>query len=193
MKSNYPSNIIALPNEHLRQRSRKVGLVSSEILKIIDDMKQATLMWEDSRQYEIGVALAAIQLDQLYRIFIVKNDFEDKGNRDFTVFINPEITKLEGEIVEDFEGCLSIKDIYGRVPRYSKAKIKATDINGREFRVTAQGFLARVFQHEVDHTNGILFIDHIKDDPNAFFKLDKTGNLIGLNYGKVIKNSSILW
>jgi peptide deformylase len=72
-------------------------------------------------------------------------------------------------------------------------KVKAFDINGNEFRVTAEGFLARVFQHEIDHTNGILFIDHIKDVPDAFFTLDKDGHLKEVDYDKNVKNSSILW
>ena len=96
-------------------------------------------------------------------------------------------------MTEDYEGCLSIKDIYGRVPRYEKVKVRANDINGNEFRVTAEGFLARVFQHEVDHTNGILFIDHIKDVPSAFYTLGSDGHLKEIDYEKDVKNSSILW
>jgi peptide deformylase len=191
--ANLLEKIIALPNPHLRQRSKRVGLISADILQTAEEMIQATLTWEDSRDYEVGVALAAPQMDKALRMFIVKNDFENKESRDFTVFINPEITKLEGKIIEDFEGCLSIKDIYGRVPRYEKVKIRATDINGKEFRVTATGFLARVFQHEVDHTNGILFIDHIKDNPDAFYSLDESGNLVKLDYERDIKQSDILW
>jgi peptide deformylase len=186
-------NIIALPNKHLRQRSKKVGLVSPEIVKIIDQMKAATLDWEDSREYEVGVALAAVQLDQLYRIVVVRDDFEAKDNKGFTVFINPQITKYEGAMIEDYEGCLSIQDIYGRVPRYEKVRVKAYNTEGQPFRLTAEGFLARVFQHEIDHTNGVLFIDHIKDCSDAFFTLNKDGHLAPINYEKDIKNSSILW
>ena len=109
------------------------------------------------------------------------------------VFINPEITKYEGDIVEDYEGCLSIKDVYGKVPRHNKVRVKALDENGKPFRVTAEGFLARIFQHEIDHTNGIVFIDHIKDKENAFFRLEEDGKLKGLDYEKDIKNNRILW
>ena len=116
-----------------------------------------------------------------------------KKNRNFVVFINPEITKLEGDIVEDYEGCLSIKDIYGKVPRYNKVRVKAIDENGHEFRVKAEGFLARIFQHEVDHTNGTVFIDHIKDDPDAFFKLAEDGQLEKLNYDEEIANNKSLF
>lgn len=186
-------NIIALPNPHLRQRSKKVGVVSDDVLRLINDMKTATLDWEASRKHEVGVALAAIQVDILLRIVVVRNDFDNKKDRTFQVFINPEVTKFEGKKIEDYEGCLSIKDIYGKVPRYEKVRIKAMDENGRPIRLTAEGFLARVFQHEIDHTNGIVFIDHIKDDPNAFFKLDEEGHLIKLDYEKDVRNNSILW
>jgi peptide deformylase len=79
------------------------------------------------------------------------------------------------------------------VPRHTKVKVKALDVNGKEFRVSAEGFLARIFQHEIDHTNGIMFIDHIKDNPKAFFKLDNNGELQELEYKKDVEQNSILW
>jgi peptide deformylase len=185
--------IITLPHKNLRKRSIKVGIVSDEIKKIIHDMEAATIDWENSRKHELGVALAAVQINNLLRIVIVRDNFDDKNNTEFNVFINPVITKYEGKIVEDYEGCLSIKDVYGLVPRYEKVKVKSLDINGNEFRVTAEGFLARIFQHEIDHTNGILFIDHIKNDPEAFYNLDNKGHLIGLDYEKDVKKNNILW
>ncbi len=186
-------NIISLPNNHLRQRSKKVGIVTDEVLALIEQMKTATLDWENSREYEVGVALSAVQLDHLARIVIIRDDFETKDNKNFTVFVNPVITKYEGEIIEDYEGCLSVKDIYGRVPRYKQVRVKAYDVEGREFRLKANGFFARVIQHEIDHTNGILFIDHIKNKPDAFFELDNDGHLKEIDYDKVVKNSRILW
>jgi peptide deformylase len=66
-------------------------------------------------------------------------------------------------------------------------------IDGREHRITAEGFLARVFQHEIDHTNGLVFIDHIKDQTDVFFKLTEDGKLEPLDYEKTIRNSRILW
>lgn len=156
-------------------------------------MKQATLDWEDSRDHEVGVALAAIQVDQPYRVVIIRNNFDDKEDRSFSVFINPEVTKHEGELIEDFEGCLSIKDVYGKVKRYEKVKVKALNEEGREVRVTAEDFLARVFQHEIDHTNGKVFIDHIKDTPDAFFKLQSDGKLTKLDYEKDVQHNDDLW
>ncbi|MCA9350857.1 peptide deformylase [Candidatus Saccharibacteria bacterium] len=189
----YKDKIISLPNPSLRQRSTKVGFVAEDTKKLIENMKLATLDWEDSRKHELGVALAAVQIDVLKRVVIIREDFEDKKNRNFVVFINPEITKLEGDIVEDYEGCLSIKGIYGKVPRYNKVRVKAIDENGHEFRVKAEGFLARIFQHEVDHTNGTVFIDHIKDNPDAFFKLAEDGQLEKLNYDEEIANNKNLF
>lgn len=186
------NTIITLPNTNLRERSRKIGIISETTLKLINDMEAATLDWEDSREHEVGVALAAVQIDKLYRVVVIRNDFDNKNNRKFTAFINPVITKYEGKIVEDYEGCLSIKDIYGKVPRYEKVKVKALDINGKEFRVTATGFLARIFQHEIDHTNGIVFIDHIKDKPEAFYILGDDGHLNPIDYEQ-ITTSNILW
>lgn len=186
-------SIISLPNAHLRQRSQKVGIITDEIKAIIKGMKNATLDWEDNRDHEVGVALAAIQVDVPLRIVVIRNDFDNKRDRTFTVFINPVITKYEGQTEEDYEGCLSVPDVYGHVSRYSRVRVKALNEDGREFRLTADGFLSRVFQHELDHTNGVVFIDHIKDNPKAFFRLKEDGHLEQLDYEKDIKANSILW
>jgi peptide deformylase len=185
------NSIITLPNPHLREKSKKVHVVTDEVKELIKNMEQATLDWEDHRPHELGVALAAVQVDELFRIVVVRSDFDDKDNRTFFPLINPEIVKLEGAIKYDHEGCLSVKDIYGLVPRYSKVRVKAMDINGNEVRIKAEGFLARVLQHEIDHTNGLVFIDHIKDN-DAFFKLNDDGELKKIPYEEV-QQSSILW
>jgi peptide deformylase len=187
-------DIIALPNPHLRQKSRRAGLITDEIKQIVADMEAATTDWDEDTEYEVGVALAAVQIDKLYKIIVVRNNIEENAeDRSFTAFINPVITKLEGEVIEDFEGCLSVKKIYGRVPRYNKVRVKARGLDGREFRVTAEGFLARIFQHEIDHTKGLLFIDRIKDSPDAFYRLMPDGKLKQLDYEKDVRNNRILW
>lgn len=186
-------DIITLPNEHLRDKSTKVREIDQATLKLVQDMTDAALDWENSRPHEISAALAAVQIDALSRVVIIRSDFEDKGNNHFTALINPEIVKYEGNLIEDYEGCLSVKDIYGKVPRYSKIRVRALNSEGREVRFKADGFLARVIQHEVDHTNGIVFIDHIKDSPKAFFRLDDSGELEPLNYDEHVKDNSILW
>lgn len=186
-------SIITLPNARLRQRSSKVSAVSDEVRKLIADMQAAILDWEDSRKHEVGVALAAVQVDKLKRIVVVRNNFDDRSDRSFSAFINPEITKYQGEITGDFEGCLSIKDIYGKVPRHAAVRVRALDAQGHEVRLTAEGFLARVLQHEIDHTNGKVFIDHIKDNPESFFKLTEEGKLEPLDYEKDVKDNEVLW
>lgn len=186
-------DIITLPNPHLRERSKRVGLISPEVKKLVEDMQAAALDWESNREHEVSVALAAIQIDQPYRVVVVRNNFKDKEDKTFNVLINPEITKYEGEMEEDFEGCLSISDVYGKVPRHSKVKVKALNLHGKQFRLTAEGFLARILQHEIDHTNGKMFIDHIKDEPKAFFRLTKEGQLEPLDYEQDIKKNKALW
>jgi peptide deformylase len=183
--------IITLPNAHLRQRSRRIHVVSPEIKQLITDMQTATLDWEDHRPHELGVALAAVQVDELYRIVIIRNNFDDKSDRSFVALINPQIIKLEGEVIFDHEGCLSVPDVYGLVPRHDKVRVKALDEDGREVCLKADGFLARVLQHEIDHTNGIVFIDHIKDK-DAFFKLTEDGKLEKVPHAEILTNS-ILW
>lgn len=186
-------DIISLPNPHLRQKSKRVGVITDEIRQVVKDMQEATLDWDKSREHETGVALAAVQIDRLYKIVVVRNDYSDKSNHDFTVFINPEITKLQGEIKADFEGCLSVPDVYGKVPRHTKVKVRALGLDGKQFRVTAEGFLARIFQHEIDHTNGVVFVDRIKGDPEAFYHLGKDGKLEPLDYEKDVQDNNILW
>ncbi len=186
-------DIITLPQSSLRSRSQMVGLITAEIKRVVADMEAATLDWEASREHEVGVALAAVQVDLLYRIVVIRNDFNNKEDHTFAVFINPQITKYEGDIEEDFEGCLSIRDVYGKVPRYTKVRVKALNLEGKEIRVTAEGFLARIFQHEIDHTNGIVFIDHIRDEPEAFFQLTSSGHLKKLDYETDIKHNEALW
>ncbi|HSX14453.1 MAG TPA: peptide deformylase [Candidatus Saccharimonadales bacterium] len=167
-------DIIHLPNPKLRQRSTKIGHVDASIRQLAENMIAATLDWEQSRPHELGAALAAIQVAQAYRLIIIRQDFENRANTSFMVFINAEIVKREGEPTHDMEGCLSVPDIYGKIERYPKVKVKALNLDGKEVRLTAHGFLARVFQHEIDHTKGLLFIDHIKS-PNDLFQLQDSG------------------
>lgn len=186
-------SIIALPHPHLRQKSQRVHVVTDQTRQLAAEMTQAALDWEDSRPHEISAALAAVQVDRLERVVIVRSSFDDKADREFMVLINPKIVKYEGQLVADYEGCLSVKHIYGKVPRYTKVRVKALDLDGNEIRLKAEGFLARVLQHEIDHTNGIVFIDHIKDDEKAFYTLDKSGELQPLDYNSQIKNNPDLW
>lgn len=186
-------DIITLPNPHLRSKSARVLVPDDSTHQLITNMTAAALDWEDSRPHEISAALAAVQIDSLERVVIIRSNFEDKSDRDFTVLINPEVVKYEGDIVADYEGCLSIKSVYGKVPRYTKIRVKALDEAGNEIRFRAEGFLARVVQHEIDHTNGIVFIDHIREKTDAFYRLDDGGELQPLDYDEHIKDNHDLW
>lgn len=194
MSSNYTrNNIITLPNAHLRDRSHRIRVIDESTLQLIDDMLAATLDWEESRPHEVAVALAAVQIDRLERVVIIRDDFDDKSNKNFTILINPEIIKCEGDLVTDHEGCLSVKDIYGLVPRWSKVRVKAVDINGREVRIKSPNpFIARILQHEIDHTNGICFVDHISDKQQDFFVLTEAGELEPYPYDKVVSSGILL-
>lgn len=186
-------DIITLPNPHLREKSDRVHVITDETRQLIEDMTAASLDWENSRPHEISAALAAVQVDRLDRVVIVRSDFEDKSIKEFIPLINPEIVKGEGGSNEDYEGCLSVNGFYGKVKRYNRLRVKALDINGNEVRIKAEGFLARVLQHEIDHTNGIVFVDHIRDQHDAFYRLNDKGELDPLDYDAHVKDNHDLW
>lgn len=185
--------IITTPDPRLREKSAKVGVIDDEILEIISNMRKLSLDWEKDHPYELSAAMAAPQMGENKRIIIVRDDMEDKANATFTALINPEIIKAEGKVISDFEGCLSVPSIYGKVPRYSKVRVKAKLEDGTEVRVKATDELARILQHEIDHLDGVLFIDHIKDDPNAFYKMDDKGDLVPIDYEKEVRDNAKLW
>ncbi|MBQ8992121.1 peptide deformylase [Candidatus Saccharibacteria bacterium] len=186
--------VITTPDPRLRKRSTKVRPGDPEVAKIIEEMRKNTLEWEKEHQHELTAAMAAPQLGVNMRIIIVRDDFDDKDNHHFTALLNPEVIKAEGKIVSDQEGCLSVPKYYGAVPRPEKVKIKALLEDGREVRIKADGFLARTLQHEIDHLNGILFIDHIKDDKDAWFYIDeKDGELRPVEDFAEIENNKDLW
>lgn len=186
-------SIITLPNPHLRQKSSRIHVVTDDVRQLIKDMTDASIDWENSRPHEISAALAAVQIDHLDRVVIVRSDFEDKAAQEFIPLINPEIVKGEGELIEDYEGCLSVNGFYGKVPRYSRVRVKALNLNGEEIRIKADGFLARVLQHEIDHCNGVLFVDHIREKTDAFYKLNDKGELDPLDYDTFVKDNHDLW
>ena len=142
-------NVLIYPEEHLKVVCEPVLEVNDETRKIIDDMF-------DTMYQEEGIGLAAPQVDILQRITI---DIEgDKQNQ--LVLINPEILDAEGETGIE-EGCLSIPGFRALVPRKEKVTVKALDRDGKEFTLKADGLLAICIQHEIDHLNGILFVDYL--------------------------------
>ncbi len=142
---------------------------SEELSKILSDMKKALDDQDD------GVAIAAPQIGISYRIFVVSGKIFDPEFREDVpinelskkyedmVFINPEIIKRSKRVKKMPEGCLSVRWLYGNVERSIQATVSATDENGKNFTRGGSGILAQIFQHEIDHLDGVLFIDKAED------------------------------
>lgn len=185
--------IIVTPDPRLRQKSTKATPGDPEVAEVIAAMRKNCKAWEKEHEFELSAAMAAPQLGINKRIIIVRDDLEDKSNDHFTALLNPEVIKTDGKLKKDHEGCLSVPYLYGLVPRPEKAKIKAELEDGTPVRIKATGFLARTLLHEIDHLNGILFIDHIRDDRNAFFKMNEKGDLDPVDYDAEIAGNKDLF
>jgi peptide deformylase len=120
--------------------------------------------------YEVpGLGLAAVQVGVPLRLFLYDMNIQDKkGKPGLTILINPEITASEGEVREE-EGCLSLPEYRELVTRASRVEVKALDRKGKEIRVTGEGLLARLIQHEIDHLNGVLMLDRLSSLKRALF------------------------
>ena len=101
--------------------------------------------------------------------------------------------RAEGKIKKDYEGCLSVPSVYGMVPRATKVRVKAKLEDGTEVRIKATDELARTLLHEIDHLDGVLFIDHIKGVKDAFYRMNDKGDLEAVDYDKEIANNHELW
>ncbi len=185
--------IITTPDPRLREKSSKISKIDEEILGVIAEMRKLSLDWEKEHPFELSAAMAAPQMGVNKRIVIIRDDMEDKKNASFTALINPEVIKTEGKTKTGYEGCLSVPSIYGMVPRATKVKIKAKLEDGTEVRIKATDELARTLLHEIDHLNGILFIDHIKDDKDAFYEMNDKGDLVPVDYDSKIAGNKKLW
>jgi peptide deformylase len=143
----------------LRAKARpleKAEIRSGVIQQLIDDMLDTMAEYH-------GVGLAAPQVHEGVRIFVAALDTGDDEEEDGEAIavINPEITIVGPDVVEDWEGCLSIPDIRGRVPRAREIKVRAFDRTGARLELNAHDFPARVIQHETDHLDGVLFFDRM--------------------------------
>ncbi len=142
----------------LRQQARaleKHDIKTPAFQQFIDDMI------DTMREYS-GVGLAAPQVHQSLRIFVALLDAEGEGEESPIVLINPEFEIVGDDIVEGWEGCLSIPDIRGRVPRAATINVTAFDRTAKRVQINASDFPARVIQHETDHLDGILFVDRMR-------------------------------
>jgi peptide deformylase len=146
--------IIFSDNPVLRDPSRRVRRVTPDIERLVDDM------FETMRAAN-GVGLAAVQVGAPLRVIVIEipEDLEDPDAGSSLVLVNPELARTSSETENGIEGCLSVPGWVGEVPRHSRVTVKALDLKGNKVRKRAEGYLARVLQHEIDHLNGVLFID----------------------------------
>ncbi len=162
--------IVKYGTPSLREKSKEVHKISKKIQILVEDLY-------DTLYALNGVGLAAPQIGENLRVFVIDVGTDSKTMNPIT-FINPKILKKEGAI-NSYEGCLSFPDAYTNVRRYKYVKVKALDIKGRPFILEAKdgSLLARAIQHEFDHLDGILFIDHCRNR----FEADKILTEKGLN------------
>jgi peptide deformylase len=158
----------------LRKKVRPVppaDITAAPIQRLIDDMAHTMLEYN-------GVGLAAPQVHEELRLFVAQvvrdHDDEDEDQDEarkpeILALVNPEIKPASRHVEEDWEGCLSIPDLRGLVPRYRDISVKGYDRTGRPIELQASGFMARVIQHETDHLDGVLFLDRMKSMDSLSF------------------------
>jgi peptide deformylase len=150
--------IVTVPDPVLRRKARPVSKFDKDLRTLIDDMVE-------TMREAPGVGLAAPQIGLSERLLVIEyyEREEDEENEEAPkkvwAVINPEIVKASEEMVMGVEGCLSIPGLLGEVERHAEVQIKALNRHGRPMKVKAKGWLARIFQHEIDHLNGVLFTD----------------------------------
>ena len=142
--------VVKFPDKVLKTRAVEVAQITAEDRKLVKNMI-------DTMYAENGVGLAANQVGVLRRIFVASPD-QTKDNEQ--VYFNPKIFRKEGALKE-FEGCLSVPEFYEPVKRAKKVWMRAMTLDGKTVEVKAEGLLSRIFQHEIDHLDGILFIDRL--------------------------------
>lgn len=143
----YP--IVLYPNPLLTQQTKPVTVITDEIVQLLDDLYETMLAHD-------GVGLSAPQIGKNLQLAVIQLEEQEP----LFELINPEIIERKGEDV-DVEGCLSLPDIYGTVKRAQEVTVRYFDRSGEEVEIEAYGYLARVFQHEIDHLQGEIFVDKI--------------------------------
>ena len=149
--------IIILPDKQLRVVSKKIEKVTPQIRQLADDMFET--MYDAP-----GIGLAAIQVAEPVRLItmdLAKKNEEGEVNPQPRVFINPEILSSSEEVSVYEEGCLSIPEYYEEIERPAKVRVRFTDLDGKVHEEDAEGLFATCIQHEIDHLNGVLFIDYL--------------------------------
>ena len=142
----------------LRTQARQVApeaLASPTVQTLIDDMMRTMAEY-------YGVGLAAPQIHESLSIAVIESH-GPRGDIPMTVLVNPRVTVLDEGLIDDWEGCLSIPELRGRVPRHRKVRVDALDRYGNKVQIHTDGFFARVVQHEVDHLMGTVYLDRMRD------------------------------
>lgn len=142
--------VIQYPDKRLKTKAEDVTKITADDLKLVHDMIDT--MWAEN-----GVGLAANQVGVLKQVFVASHD---QAHGKEQVYFNPQIIKKEG-VIKEFEGCLSVPELYEPVKRAKRVWMRAMNIKGEIVEVKADGLLSRIFQHEIDHLNGILFVDRL--------------------------------
>jgi peptide deformylase len=153
--------IVTYPDPVLKRRALQVDNIDGEIKSIIDNM--STLMYQSS-----GIGLAANQVGVEKRIIVFDIDYKEKG-KNLTVLINPEIIVAEDKI-EFEEGCLSVPDFQGKINRKKFVQVKGIDRDGKSITIEAEDLTAICIQHEIDHINGTLILDHVSHLKRSIYK-----------------------
>ncbi len=154
-------HICTYPEKILSERAEPITTIDEEVVKLADHM--AETMYSAP-----GIGLAAPQVGVNKRLLVA--DVDPRGpESDLIVLINPEIVTAEGEVIIE-EGCLSVPDCQAEVKRHEKVTVRGLNLEGQEVEIEAEGLLAVVLQHEIDHLNGVLFIDRISKLKRDLFK-----------------------
>ncbi len=160
--------VVKAPDSKLRIKTKPVKKINQALLQILKEMIKLTKTFQDPE----GVGLASTQVGLAESFFVAKNGSQ------FISVINPKILSTGKRIKKYFEGCLSAPNIWGEVKRYTLIKVSYQDQTGKIKTQTLKGVLAWIFQHEIDHLNGILFQDRVLEQKGKFYKFtgkDKTG------------------
>lgn len=159
-------DIVTLPNKILRQPTQDVTRFDDEMQQLIDDMIE-------TMREAPGVGLAAPQIGRSLKLTVIETlpELDEEGNeiedtRELYVIANPEIVWTSRKTVDGIEGCLSIPGYLGEVERYESIRVRAQDRRGKKIKLRLQGWTARIFQHEIDHLNGVLYIDRLTGQEN---------------------------
>jgi len=157
--------VFTMEHPALRQKARKVRTFGPALERLVDDML-------DTMRDEPGIGLAANQIGVLQRVIVVElpHDEEDPQSGRTYAVVNPKIARASREQEEMEEACLSVPGLIGDVWRSLEVTVKGQDVKGKKIRIKARDFLARVFQHEIDHLDGVLFIDRV-DSPDKIRRI----------------------